>query len=419
MQQKSTRCWLCDRNELWALASIIMKDISMSKSAVYQGSIFRGGAAMFLTALALHCWTIRPVTAQIVKSIAGTWQGTIEASSGSRIVLKISEAGSDTRNAAGWKGIFYNIDHELQGRVIASITVKGNIVDFAIASLDARYEGELAPDGASISGTWRQGNASYVLNFVRPTAETAWEIPEAPKAMAIDADPAYDVVTIKPSDPNDGSRGFQVMGRRIRAANETMNDLISFAYEVHATQIAGGPPWFRSERFYIDGVPDTAGTPNLKQFRTMIQKLLSDRFSLRVHNEQRELSVYALSLRKGGAKIAKSLGNPNGPPNNQYSTSAWMRETNATMAELAAELQNILDKPVVDQTRLTGRWDVFFRWTPDESQFGGKVTPPTDNSSAPPGLFTAIQEQTGLKLQSAKEPAEVVVVDHVERPSPN
>jgi uncharacterized protein (TIGR03435 family) len=84
--------------------------------------------------------------------------------------------------------------------------------------------------------------------------------------------------------------------------------------------------------------------------------------------------------------------------------------------------QAVLDRPVVDQTGLTGRYDFTLNWTPDDSQFGGmgvKVPPPTDSANAPPALYTAIQEQIGLKLDATKAPAEVLVIDHVEKPSEN
>jgi uncharacterized protein (TIGR03435 family) len=372
---------------------------------------------MSLAALTLFCWTLRPVAAQTAQEVSGTWQGTMQVGNPMRIVLLISKGHTD--DATAWKGIFYNIDHEGQGRLIPSITLQGANLSFVMTAIDAHYEGKVGADGTSIAGTWTQGKTSYALNLVRATDETTWPIPQPATNMAPGADPAFEVVAIKPSDPNDGVRGFQTRGRRIRAVNETMNDLISFSYGIHVRQIAGGPPWFATDQYFIEGVPDTEGQPNLKQFRSMVQKLLADRFNLKVHNEQRELSVYALTVGKGGPKMTKSLGNPDGPPDDQFSRSAWLRETNTTMAEFAKGLQFVLDKPVVDHTGLTGRWDFRVQWTPDESQFGGMVPPPSANPNAPPGLFTAIQEQIGLKLELVKEPADVLVVDHVERPSAN
>ena len=100
-----------------------------------------------------------------------------------------------------------------------------------------------------------------------------------------------------------------------------------------------------------------------------------------------------------------------------------MPARNATMAEFAGVMQSaVLDRPVVDQTGLPGRYDFLLRWTPDEFQFGGlgiRVPPPADNADAPPDLYTAIQQQLGLKLESTKAPAEVLVIEHVEKPSEN
>ncbi len=334
---------------------------------------------------------------------------------GVRIVVKIEKAG------AGWKGELYSPDSS-GASAIPSISLQRMQVQFAIASIEASYVGTLAEDGKSIAGTWTQGSGSYPLNLARVTGDAAWAIPEPDKPMAPDADPAYEVVTIKPSDPKDGGRGFQTRGRHIRAANETVDDMISFAWGIHVKQIVGGQPWMSTDHYFVDGVPDAPGEPNLTQLRSMIKKVLADRFGLKVHDEQRELSVYALTVAKGGPKLTRSLGPPNGPPNDNFSTSAYMRETNTTMGEFAKAMQYVLDRPVVDRTSLEGRWDFLLKWTPDESQFtamGYKIPPPTYNPNAPPGLFSAIQEQIGLKLEAVKAPAQVLVVDGVERPTEN
>jgi uncharacterized protein (TIGR03435 family) len=338
-----------------------------------------------------------------------------------RIVLKVSKAGGGGTAAGGWTGVLYNIDSG-DASVIPSIALQGGMVRFAIAAIEGSYEAKVSADRASMVGTWKQGSGSYALNLVRATGDAVWAIPEPDRPMALDADPAYEVVTIKPSDPNDGNRGFQTRGRHIRAANETVNDMISFGWGIHVKQIVGGLAWFSTDHYFVDGVPDAPGEPNLTQFRSMIRKVLADRFSLKVHSEKRELSVYALTVAKGGPKLTKSLGNPNGPPNDNFSTSAYMKETNTTMGEYAKAMQYVLDRPVLDQTGLEGRWDFLLKWTPDESQFtaiGASIPAPTDNPNAPPGLFTAIQDQIGLKLEAVKAPADVLVVDRVERPSAN
>jgi uncharacterized protein (TIGR03435 family) len=93
---------------------------------------------------------------------------------------------------------------------------------------------------------------------------------------------------------------------------------------------------------------------------------------------------------------------------------------NATMKDFTGLLQEVvLDKPVVDQTNLKGRYDFTLKWAPDESQFGGHVPPPGELPDAPPSLFTAVQEQIGLKLESTKAKVDVMIIDHVEKPSAN
>jgi uncharacterized protein (TIGR03435 family) len=360
-----------------------------------------------------------PLAAQTAQDIAGTWQGTMQVGQAMRVVVKISKAG--TGAGAGLKGELYSIDSG-DAEVIPSITLRGSDVRFALASNEASYAGKLSDDGASIAGTFTQDSRSYALNLVRVTGDAAWAIPETEKMMAKDADPAYDVVTIKPSDPNDGGRGFQTRGRHMRAANETVNDMISFGWGIHVKQIVGGPAWLSTDHYFVDGVPDVPGEPNLTQFRSMIRKVLADRFGLKLHSEKRELSVYALTVAKGGPKLTKSLGNPNGPPDDNFSTSAYMKETNTKMGEYAKAMQYVVDRPVVDQTGLEGRWDFMVKWTPDESQFtaiGARIPAPSNDPNAAPGLFTAIQEQLGLKLEAVKAQADVLVIDHVERPSAN
>ena len=278
---------------------------------------------------------------QTAQGIAGTWQGTMNVGQTARIVVKISKADGAGAAKGGWKGELYNIDSG-NASAIPSIALQGTDVRFAIASIEANYAGTLSADGASMAGTWTQGTRSYALNFARVTGDAAWAIPEPDKPMALDADPTYDVVTIKPSDPNDGNRGFQTRGRHVRAANETVNDMISVGWGIHVKQIVGGPAWFSTDHYFVDGVPDAPGEPNLTQFRSMIRKVLADRFQLSSHNEKRELSVYALTVAKGGPKLTKSMGNPTEPPNDNFSTSAYMKETSTTMGEYAKAMQYVL-----------------------------------------------------------------------------
>jgi len=241
--------------------------------------------------------------------------------------------------------------------------------------------------------------------------------------MPVDAAPKFEVATIKPSNPEGRGQGFDIQGRHVKTMKTSVNNMITFAYGLHAKQIVDGPEWLDIERFDVDGVPDIAGTPNIKQFRMLIQSLLADRFKLAFHHDQRELSVYALTVGKNGPKLTESVRGPNDLPDFSIGKLGVLKVVNVTMRDFCMGMQSVvMDKPVVDQTGLTGHYDFALTWTPDGSQFfqtGTRIPEPRDDPNAPPGLYTAIQEQLGLKLEAVKAQAEVLVVDHAERPSAN
>jgi uncharacterized protein (TIGR03435 family) len=214
-----------------------------------------------------------------------------------------------------------------------------------------------------------------------------------------------------------------VNGRQFSTINTTLSNLVTFAYGIHAKQVVGGPEWIETEKFDITAQPNGEGQPNDKQWKMMVQKLLAERFQLAFHRDKKELPVYAITVAKNGPKLTKSEGNPSGLPRLFFRGLGNLPAGNATMGDFAGVLQGaVLDRPVIDKTGLAGRWDFTLVWTPDEFQFGGlgvRVPPPADNAAAPPDLFTAVQEQLGLKLDSTKAPAEVFVIDKVEKPSEN
>jgi uncharacterized protein (TIGR03435 family) len=275
----------------------------------------------------------------------------------------------------------------------------------------------LAANGVWVSA---QG-ATPASQAAAPTAGTQ------PSTMAANADPTLEVATIKPSPPGRPGKLFTFQGDHFKTFNTNMNDLIARAYGLHAKQIIDAPAWFGTDLFDIDGKPDGPGRPNLKQMGILIQKLLADRCDLKFHHEQRELSVYAIRLANAGPKMSVSTAGPNDRSGFRFRRYGDLVVANMTMATFALMMQaSVMDKPVVDQTGLTDRYDLNLKWTPDESQFGqfretnGPVTPPPgDNPNAPPGLYTAVQEQLGLKIEATKAPVDVIVIDHVEHPSPN
>jgi len=232
--------------------------------------------------------------------------------------------------------------------------------------------------------------------------------------MARDADPAFEVAVIKPADPNDHSQGFRLKGRRIYIENNTMTSLICFAYSIQKTQIVNAAQWFDDQPRDIDGLPDAEGAPNWHQYRLMLQKLLSTRFGLAMHRDKRELPVYAITVAKGGPKLEKSTRDPDALSDQSghgIGPAQYMRFTNDSMTDFAQFLQLMGDRPVVDQTSLAGRYDFTLLWTPDVMRDA-----PTDTA---PGLFTAVQEQLGLKLAATRAPIDVFVVDAVTRPTEN
>jgi uncharacterized protein (TIGR03435 family) len=356
----------------------------------------------------------------LAQDITGTWQGSLQAPKQElRTVIKISKA------EGGLKAVLYSIDQGGQG-FAGTVTLESPIVKISIPGIGGTYEGKLDGDAIAITGTFSQGPGKLPLNLKHVNDDVAWAIPAPPvplKAMAADANPVFDVAVIKLNTSGGPGKGFQLRGRQFSTLNTSVSDIITFAYGLHARQITGGPAWMETEKYDVTAKPAGEGQPNDKQWKVMFQKLLADRFQLTFHREPRELSVYAIVVGKNGPKLTKSAGNPSGLPGLFFRGLGNLPATNATMADFAGVMQSaVLDRPVVDQTGLEGRFDFQLKWTPDETQFGGlgiKVPPPTDDAAAPPDLFTAMQDQLGLKLQATKAAVDVIVIDRVSKPSEN
>jgi uncharacterized protein (TIGR03435 family) len=262
--------------------------------------------------------------------------------------------------------------------------------------------------------------------LVRATPETAWAIPAAPsplKPMGADAVLAFAVATIKPSVPGTQGRSIGIRGRQFNARNLSLRDLVVFAYDVHPKQVSGYPEWVESERYDIAGQPEGEGQPSAAQTKAMVQKLLAERFKLAFHREKKELPVYAITVAKGGPKLTPSQSDPNGPGSRRFQGPGNLPARNTSMGEFALTMQMVvLDRPVVDRTGLKGKYDFTLVWTPDEFQYQNtpvQITPPADPATAPPNLYTAMEQQLGLKLEGAKAMTDAIVVDRVEKPSAN
>ena len=376
---------------------------------------------MKATMLHLIALAVTSGTALLAQSLVGTWQASIKVGGATyRMVFKISTTDGDSLKAV----LYPAIDQSGQGIPAGAVTLRGSAVTIAVPGIGGSYAGKMSPDGATIAGTWTMGDQAVTMTLMRATAQSAWTIPEPParlRPMAAGANPAFEVATIKPSRP-DQPKSIGVNGRQMTTHNTSVSDLITFAYGMHPRQVTGGPAWLESEKYDLQGEPDLEGAPNDRQVKIMFQKMLADRFQLTFHRDKKELSVYTLSVGKTGAKLTKNESDPNGLPGLGFRGLGALTAINATMWDFANAMQTlVLDRPVVDRTGLPGHYDFALNWTPDEFQFMGlgiKPPPPPD-SAANPDLYTAIEQQLGLKLESTRVPVEIIVIDHVERPSAN
>ena len=352
------------------------------------------------------------------QNVTGTWQGTLNVGKELRIVIVIASAAG-----GGLIGMMHSIDQGGQGIAASPVSFEGTTLRLAIGPMGVTYEGQMSADGNSIVGTFTQGGKPLPVTLRRATPDTAWPIPGPPKPMAADAPMVFEVATIKPSNPDAPGKVLTFRGRQFMSINTTLSDLITFAYRLHASQLTGAPEWVETAKYDITAQPQAEGVPNERQLRALVQKLVEDRFRLTVSRGTKELSVYAMTVGKGGSRLTRNETNPNGLPSLFFKGLGVLPALNASMSDLASVLQTtVLDRPIVDRTALPGRFDFTLTWTPDDSQFRGlgvRIPAPSNDPNAPPGLFTAIQEQLGLRLEPTKAPVEVLVVDRVERPSDN
>jgi uncharacterized protein (TIGR03435 family) len=354
------------------------------------------------------------------QDVVGIWQGTLQIQ-GRELRAQIRIV-----NDSGLKAMFYSIDQG-PGALPGTVTVQGSAVKIAIPGIGGTYDGRFTADGATIEGTMTQAGAPAMkLDLKKVTAEAAWVLPAAPPRpgpMPANWVPAFEVATIKPSSPDEQRQAITVRGRTFATINQTVSSMMTFAFGLHPDQIVGGPQWLKTDRFDISAEPEGTGMPNDKQLRAALAKLLADRFNLTFHRDKKELSVYALTMLKPGHKLTKNDTDVGGLPGLFFRGLGVLPVRNATMSDFTGVMQAVvLDRPVVDQTGIQGRYDFTLTWTPDETQFGGRggqAPPAADPANAPPGLFTAIQEQLGLKLESTKAPVEVVIIDRLEKPTAN
>lgn len=257
---------------------------------------------------------------------------------------------------------------------------------------------------------------------------------QSPTSAVAGGAPAFDVISIKRNlDPNSATLFALPVGGRLRLVNQTARMLINSSYGIQDYQIIGGPDWLRTERFDIEAIVEERPLPPLPQFLLRIRTLLADRFKLVMHAETRELPIYRLVRARADGQLGPKMHpttckppdstNPNSAANtgvgggeicgNRVGAFS-MRIGGNTMNGFANQLGRLpaIGRPVVNATNLTGAFDWELMWTPDPPAGGGAT--PDDVS-----IFTALPEQLGLKLESARGPVDLLVIDSVDRPTEN
>jgi uncharacterized protein (TIGR03435 family) len=240
---------------------------------------------------------------------------------------------------------------------------------------------------------------------------------------------SFEVATIKAADldgPAQQGRWIRMeSANRFVAHNHAFRTLVAAAYDLAPEAISGGPSWVDSDRWEITAKTPGDVRPTPDEQMSMLRQLLRDRFNLSFHRQAKDLAIFALTVASGGPKLRETTVSanaaPQGPPLVAFVLSPTIVRLPArylSMAEFASLLQRSpLNRPVMDRTRLTGRYDFDLEFAPDESLWGGLL--PRPENSDKPGLIRAMREQLGLDLESTRGPVDTIVIDRIDRPTPD
>jgi uncharacterized protein (TIGR03435 family) len=258
-------------------------------------------------------------------------------------------------------------------------------------------------------------------------------LPTAVLSESKDADvklPEFDVASVKENKNDSHIMRWMYTADGIRITNLSLSNLIADAYNIRQYLISGGPSWVNSAGFDLDAKVDATDVETYKklspaQHRLMLQKLLADRFHLAAHIETKTLPVYDLVVAGSGSRLKASApdppppadANPSDPPKPKGMIRMGAGRLELQDMPLGAFIEQLgyaVNRTVINKTGLTGKYDLSLKWTPDDQE-------PADSSpdNQAPHLFTALQEQLGLKLEPSKGPVDTLVIDHVEMPTEN
>ena len=351
---------------------------------------------------------------------------------------EVLQSGRDPQVYA--EGILTVCKHYLESPLACAAGVTGADLKHRIESIMTRRIGR----ELTLAGKLLLASAG-ALALGAPVAIGLLHAPALVAQTSAAAEPLkFEVASIKPSDP--GERGVMIQfapGGRFVAKNVTLKSLVAMAYDVRDFQLSGGPAWAGTVRYDINAKPDAvseADDPHKittdeqrekfqERQRMRIQALLADRFQLKIGHSTKELPIYVLKVAKNGPKLQEWKEDGGSPfQGARIGRPGHLTGRKVSMKFLTQLLAGNVGRPVIDQTGLTGDYDFNLEWTPDQNQpggFGGPGGPGPDGLRPPPpdpngpSIFTAIEEQLGLKLESQKGPVEMLTIDAVEKPSEN
>lgn len=350
------------------------------------------------------------------QAIVGTWQGTLSLGANTvRVVFTIKKS-TDGSLHGGMKWI----DNDF-GFVFSSINFSAPDLTLAQDMPETTFHGKLSDDGKSIAGTMMLGKQSIPLTLSMATADTLWtrEGPAAAKPMAADADPSYEVATIKPATPDEIHPVYDLQAAEFRATGTSAGELIKIVYKIRGRQIVNMAPWVADSKFDIVAKPDTPGVPSEDQTRIMVRKLLAERFHLVCHTDTQLYPVLAMTLDPKGPRLTPSdpdFDSHGGGFARVDGGEAVLRYSGVNMQQfLKLMMDRYRDKQIVDETGLTGTYDITLRMPPAALQGIGDGGAEDEVGSD----YIAAAEKAGFKFTAKKVALPVVVIDHIDLPTPN
>jgi len=360
-------------------------------------------AAFIFTASALYS-----------QSIDGTWQGILTTSGPNNPRLAVTiKKGPDGSLHGGMKWIDYDF-----GFAFSSVAFSAPNLTLTQEMNGMAFHGQLSADGKSIAGTLTQGTRSFPLALSLATADTLWK-PAGPGPMAANADPSYEVAVIKPALPEEQHPIWNLTASEFHATGTNAAELIKIVYKIRGRQILNAPPWVEANKFDIEAKPDTPGTPSEDQTRVMISKLLGERFHLACHTSKQDYPVLVMTLDPKGPRPTPSdpeFNSHNGMFLRQEGGDSVLHLVGANMQFFVKVLMDrYRDKQIVDETGLTGTYDITLRLPPAALQGIGDGGAEDEVGSD----YIAAAEKAGFKFTSKKAPLSVVVIDHIDPPSAN